>query len=380
MLVWYINSVQEVRIEELEAQLESGKADLKSAQKRIDTLHSALKGHEEDFSGDDTREFDDTYGDVTGDDLSSSGSSYKIGEYDDDLDDEDLSGLSDEEGSGIQLNVPSTGARAQTWERSTRSRSRELPPLIDDGELSSSYNSQHRNHSRNRDKRKGSIEEDTAASSQRRDVDVNDDVSSSRRRKHKDLEDEEMPTKTRRKSATENSASKKSEGYKLNVGDDLSSSSRGRSGSKNSLDDRESSKTSSKAKDLDDDDSDADLEELLKKQRERVKSIRDDEEEYRAIGSVRRPSTGSGARPSDEDSSKRVGKTDVSPLTSPSHETKVNGTSKRGNDSREASQEPSEEQSTPSKQKKNRRRQQRQRTIELLTSPRHQVIKSNGVK
>ena len=379
-MLLFAKSVQEVRIEELEAQLESGKADLKSAQKRIDTLHSALKGHEEDFSGDDTREFDDTYGDVTGDDLSSSGSSYKIGEYDDDLD-EDLSGLSDVEGSGIQLDVPSTSTRTQTWERSTRSRSRELPPIIDDGELSSSYDSQHRNRSRSRDKHKDNTEEDTAVSSQQKDVDIDDDASSSRQRKQKDLEDEEMPKRMRRKSATEGSATKRSERYKLNVDGELSSSSRGRSGSKNSLDDRETFKTSSKAKDLnDDDDSDADLEELLKKQRERVKSIRDDEEEHRAISSVRRPSTGSGARPSDEDSLKGVGKIDASPLTSPSHEAKVNGTSKRGSDSREASQEPSEEPSTPSKKKKNRRRQQRQRTIELLTSPKHQVIKSNGVK
>lgn len=372
--------MQEVRIEELEAQLESGKADLKSAQKRIDTLHSALKGHEEDFSGDDTREFDDTYDDVTGDDLSSSESSYKIGEYDN-LDD-DLSGLSDEEGSGIQLDVPSTATRTRTWERSTRSRSRELPPIMDNEELSSSYDSSHRNRSGSRDKRKNSIEEDNVPSSRQRDIDINNDLPSSRRREQKDVGDEhhDLPKRTHRRSATEDSAPKKSERYKLNVDDELSSSSRGRSGSKNSLDDKEICK-SSKTKDInDDDDSDADLEELLKKQKERVKSIRDDKDEYRTVSSVRRPSVGSGARPSDEESPKRVGKTDASPLTSPGHETKVNGTTKRGSDSREASQEPSEEPSTPSKQKKDRRRRQRQRTIELLTSPEHQVIKSNGVK
>ena len=101
-------------MEELEAQVESGKADLKSAQKRIDTLHSALKGHKE-FSRDETREFDETYRDE--DDLSSTGSSYKIGEYDD-----DLSGLSDEEGGGLLLDIPAS-TRTRTWERSTRSRS-----------------------------------------------------------------------------------------------------------------------------------------------------------------------------------------------------------------------------------------------------------------
>lgn len=80
-------------MDELEAQLKNTQADLKSAQKRIDQLHGALKDHE-DFSGDEgdmPSHMDST------DNLSSANSSYSIEEdqslvFSDD-DDEDEAAL-----------------------------------------------------------------------------------------------------------------------------------------------------------------------------------------------------------------------------------------------------------------------------------------------
>lgn len=366
-------------MEELEAQVESGKADLKSAQKRIDTLHSALKGHE-DFSGDESREFDETYGDE--DDLSSTGSSYKIGEYDD-----DLSGLSDEEGSGLLLDIPAS-TRTRTWDRSTRSRSRDLSPIIDEDEFSSSYGSRRRNRSggsdelRGRDKRRSSVEEDTTSKSRRRkdlDLDDDDDVSASRRRRQRELDNEDLEdTKTTtsrtaaRKRSFDDTESKRSDRYKIGS-DDEPSSRRRRSVSKDKEEEPASRKSNAKNLADDDDSDDADLEELLRKQKERMRSLIDDDDVYQASSSIRRSSVTA----DDETSPKRSRKADGSPGSSPRHETKVNGTAnKKGSDSREGSEEPSE----ASQSKQNRRRRQRQRTIELLTSPEHQAIKSNGVK
>ena len=359
-------------MEELEAQVESSRADLKSAQKRIDTLHSALKGHEEDFSGDDeTREFDDTYGDE--DDLSSTASSYKIGEYGDD---DDASGFSDEEGSGLMLGVSASSAHTRSWERSTRSKSRDLSPIIDEEEMSSSYGSRRRNCSGGSDeligkeKRGNSIDEDSGSSNRHhgRDLDLDDDVSASRSRRQRELDDDLKDTKASRtalKSSIDDSETKRSDRYKIDSDDETPSRQR-RSVSKEKEEPVTSSRKSKAKKLTDDDDSDdADLEELLRKQKERMRSLIDDDDVYEASSSIRRSSN------DDETSPKRNKRTDASPK----HEAgvKVNGTI---TDSREGSEEPSE----ASHSKQNRRRRQRQRTIELLTSPEHQAIKSNGVK
>ena len=83
---------QEVRVEELEAQVQSTEADLKSAQRRIDTLHSALKGQEDFSMGEEDYTAEDSK--LIGGGLSSSGSSYEIGQFDDEG---SLSGLSDDD-------------------------------------------------------------------------------------------------------------------------------------------------------------------------------------------------------------------------------------------------------------------------------------------
>ena len=353
-----------------------------------------MKGHEE-FSGDETREFEDTYGDE--DDLSSSASSYKVGQYDDDED--DLSGLSDEEGSGLLLDLP-VSTRTRSWERdrATRSRSRELSPIIDDEELSSSYGSRHRNRSGDSDekkgnvgKRRGSVEKDSISSSHRQgDIDLDDEMSSKlrRQRKQRELEDEKdeedlkVASRTGRKGSFDDTESKRRNRHKVGSDDELSG--RWKSGSKDDIADEEPTvntrKSKSKKPANDDDSDDADLEELLKKQKERMKFLRDEEEDYKPVVSSRKSNTaGSSTKLSDDDTSpKRVRKSDSSPVVSPRHEAKVNGTSKKGSDSREGSEEPSEGSHVSSK--KDRRRRQRQRTIESLTSPEHQAAKSNGVK
>ena len=79
-------------MEELEAQVQSTEADLKSAQRRIDTLHSALKGQEDFSMGEEDYTAEDSK--LIGGGLSSSGSSYEIGQFDDEG---SLSGLSDDD-------------------------------------------------------------------------------------------------------------------------------------------------------------------------------------------------------------------------------------------------------------------------------------------
>ncbi len=83
------SSSQETQSEELQVQLQTAQADLKSAQKRIDTLHKALKGQEEGYGSSGEEEYSPSKRDNSlNDDLSSSGSSYKIGEYGASSDDE----------------------------------------------------------------------------------------------------------------------------------------------------------------------------------------------------------------------------------------------------------------------------------------------------
>ena len=71
--------VQESQVQELEVRLQNSEADLKTAERRVETLQDALKVQEEEFGSGE----EDDEGDMTRsyDDLSSSGDgSYQIGE------------------------------------------------------------------------------------------------------------------------------------------------------------------------------------------------------------------------------------------------------------------------------------------------------------
>ena len=69
--------LQDNQIQELEVRLQNSEADLKIAERRIATLQDALKGQEEEFG---SGEEEDLTHSIT-DSLSSSGGSYRIGEY-----------------------------------------------------------------------------------------------------------------------------------------------------------------------------------------------------------------------------------------------------------------------------------------------------------
>lgn len=125
--------LQESRVEEVEAQLKSTEADLKSAQKRIETLHNALKSHEDyGSSGED----DDYSRTNTGDDdLSSNASSYKIREYEGGsgsllLEEEDNL---DEDEEEIEDNITSGKYTSHSWKRTEN-----LSPIPSDKDYRSS--------------------------------------------------------------------------------------------------------------------------------------------------------------------------------------------------------------------------------------------------
>ena len=70
--------LQDNQIQELEVRLQNSEADLKTAERRVATLQDALKGQEEEFGSGEEEE--DLTHSIT-DSLSSSGGSYRIGEY-----------------------------------------------------------------------------------------------------------------------------------------------------------------------------------------------------------------------------------------------------------------------------------------------------------
>ena len=78
---WLCYSLQEARIDELESNLQSSQADLKSAQKRIEQLHGALKDHEEFSEEDDSCHMEN---------ISSDESNYSLEYNGSDLDSDEL--------------------------------------------------------------------------------------------------------------------------------------------------------------------------------------------------------------------------------------------------------------------------------------------------
>lgn len=128
-------------------QLQTAQADLKSAQKRIDTLHKALKGQEEDFgsSGGEEDEYSLSKQDEENENYSSSDSSYKIGEYG------TSSGLSEDgEGTPRRVQQSSRGKRSSLKRygggdnfdfKSRRSRSRDLDEEFEPSSRRKNYSS-----------------------------------------------------------------------------------------------------------------------------------------------------------------------------------------------------------------------------------------------
>ena len=87
--------VQESQVQELEVRLQNAEADLKTAERRVETLQDALKMQEEEFGSGEDGEDDISR---SYDDLSSSGGSYQIGELTGSADD-----LSDSRDTDVRL-------------------------------------------------------------------------------------------------------------------------------------------------------------------------------------------------------------------------------------------------------------------------------------
>lgn len=112
-------------MQELEVRLQNCEADLKASERRIETLQNALKVQEEEFGSGDEDEEDITRSTGSLDDLSSSGGSYRIGEY-------SIGGeMSDEEDMGATTRY-SRFARGVTSSRSATPRADDMVDLGDD--------------------------------------------------------------------------------------------------------------------------------------------------------------------------------------------------------------------------------------------------------
>ena len=331
----------------MEVQLQSAQADLKSAQKRIEQLHGALKDHEE-YSGDEMSSRVDSY-----DNLSSTGGSYSLDDGasldfsdDDDDDEEDIimmpkSSRSLDRRKDRDLSpVPEYKSKRRSskemieeedeFEASRKARQRRLQQLEEEEQQAEAAR-------KARQERLKSLEEDDPyeASRQARQErlkdladDDDDDFESSRKARQRRLQDQDK--EPARKSS-------------------LPSSSRLK-------------KTFSEEEDEDDDD----LEEFLLKQRERMRKLADTDDEEEED---RKTSTLKSSRQRDD-----------SPVTNG----KSNGIHSKKAGSREPSEEPSpatdkRKDSVDEGTSRQRRKRQRRRTIEQLTSPEHQAAKANGV-
>ena len=338
--------MQEAQIEELEAQLQNTKADLKNAQRRIETLHSALKGHEA-YSDEDSR--DDTMGDFDDDDLSSNASSYKVGE----IDDLSIDDISDTEGSGLLDQSPPT--RTRTWERRSQERNRDVTPKItEEGEL---YDEDDDTYSRRRRRISNDSGDVKLTKYDKRDKD--DDYIPRNRSKDylKDTGDDDVPRRGSRDYLKDLDEEIKP---KTNISDSKLEETPRKSRTlervvdKSESDQKLSSLRRGREAGLDDeDDDDDDLEEFLLKQRERTRRLQE-EDNFEPI-SVRSKHSKS---PSRED-----------------HDPKLNGRDKAmSREGSEVSLGKGDSQSA-----KQRRKNRRRRTIEQeLSSPEHQAAKANG--
>lgn len=321
--------------------MQNSKADLKNAQRRIETLHGALKGHE-GYSDEDVQ--DDTLGSYDDDDLSSNASSYKVGE----LDDMSIDDLSDTEGSGLLDESPPV--RTRTWERSKRSQSRDLTPMLEEDEATGKR------------QRKISADSEDDAAVELTKYDKKDDIGSTNNQTKDYLKDNEDDLKPRRKYSD---IKLSDEEYDISIKPrktiDLSEDNKYSSSSlkREEAESRGSSLTrTGRRADLydDEDEDDDDLEEFLLKQRERTRRLKDEGDNFEPIS----------ARSS-------LTKRSTSPISS---ETKSNGRLPKDDDlSREELEGGDNEVFETARQ---RRKRQRRRTIEQLTSPEHKSAKANG--
>ena len=328
--------------------VQNSKAELKNAQRRIETLHGALKGHEA-YSDEDIQ--DDTLGSYDDDDMSSNASSYKVGE----LDDMSIDDLSDTEGSGLLDESP---ARVRTWERSKRSQSRDLTPMLEEEEATGRMQRKLSAHS----------EDDTIVLTKYDKKDDKDDIVSTKRQTRDYLKDDEDDRKPRSKYSDSKLSDKEGDvstnpRKTVDLSDDKKHSYS--SATKEELESRGSSLTrTGRRADLydDEDEDDDDLEEFLLKQRERTRRLKDEGDNFEPI-SARSSQTKRSPSPI------RVNEPDT-------RETKSNGRLPKEDDlSREGSEGGDSEVFESARQ---RRKRQRRRTIEQLTSPEHKAAKANG--
>ena len=306
-------------MDELEAQLKNTLADLKSAQKRIEQLHGALKDHEE-FSGDeDDAQYTSSHMDSL-DNLSSAESSYSIeddqslGFSDDDDDDEVLpKTLYPKSSRSLDRNRVSPGRR-----KKSESREREEEEM-------EAMRKAREQRMKKLDEEEAEIEAARKARQERlRDIDLE--------------ESHEKPVKTR---VTETKQEKK-------IYDE-------------------------------DEDDDDDLEEYLLKQRERMKkrmqdSDDDDDDKRDTIKSSR----GASSRVSSEalTSVRGSGKVKKEEQSHVAANGKANGVDSASSSSRKDETQDGSPRRKESVEGKNRRKRQRRRTIEQLSSPEHKI---NGV-
>lgn len=348
-------------MEELEVQLQSTQADLKSAHKRIDQLHGALKDHEE-FSGDE--DLHSSQGNSL-DNLSSTGSSYS-------LDDGASLDFTDESDEEENVGVYRSSARGLD-----KRRGRDASPVVD-----------YKARKVSKEVLKEEEEEDEFAASRR-----------ARQKRLQQLEEEEKAAEASRKARQERMKhleetedKEKEEENLFGAGrrgrqdrvkdladeDDTSRKTRQRRSEERDKDRSTATRKSSvtkKAYEDDDDDDDDDLEEFLLKQRERMRKLADDVEEEEE------------EKPKSSTFPSRRKQADDSPVTNG----KTNGvhSSRNKSDSREVSEEPphgaggqrkdSVDEGETYVTSRQRRKRQRRRTIEQLTSPEHQAAKANGV-
>lgn len=345
---FFFLDLQEAKVDELEAQLEVTQADLKSARKRIEQLHGALKDHEE-FSGDEdfhvSRSNEDSL-----DVLSSEGSIYSVG------DDESL-GLSDDDDDDIVMPKSSS---SRGLDRTKLHSKEQSPALSGDGRRRKALSPAPS------DSRRGSSRE-------KEEEDEFDAARKAREMRLKQLEEEEAQFEAARKARQERLKNLEEE--------DLKQSRKPKTRLDNERE-QSDTKTSSFKRDkkldsYDDDEDDDDLEEFLLKQRERMKKLEDSDDDEEDLSTVK-ATRGITSRVSNE----------AEKVSSHVANGKANGvnSSSMKSESREQSEEPhtsshrresveEREDHVPSRY---RRKRQRRRTIEQLVSPEH-APKANGV-
>lgn len=232
-------------MDELEAQLQSSQADLKSAQKRIEQLHGALKDHEE-FSGDEDAQYDSSHMD----NMSSDESNFSLGDDDSiDLD--------------IEEQLPRRTNRTLNRNRIVKNGS----PLQDDGKSQ-------RRREKSRSKSKDIVDGDDSI----------DDFEASRKARQerlKKLDDDDDNV----------GATRKARQGRLKKDDDDDDFEAKRKARQKRLEDLESprdppkketprkSSIANKQYDDDEDNDDDDLEQFLLKQRERMRNLDRESEE-----------------------------------------------------------------------------------------------------